>query len=51
MFSEHNFTTCFPTGVWSMMVSDTATLNPKLIAVIEQLRLTENWRGITETGV
>lgn len=43
MFSEHRFTTCFPTGVWSMMVNEAPTLNPKLIQVINDQRHDHPW--------
>ena len=43
MFSEHRFTTCFPTGVWSMMVNGAAALNQSLIPVINDLRSAQPW--------
>lgn len=43
MFSDHRVTTCFPTGVWTMMVNEAGVLNPKLIRVINNQRNTQPW--------
>ena len=43
MFSEHKFSACFPTGIWSMTVDRATTLNQKLLTIVQQLRISETW--------
>jgi len=43
MFSDRQFTTCFPTGVWVMTRADAGAFNPGLVETIHGLRETQGW--------
>lgn len=43
MFSEQSFSTCFPTGVWVMVVENHEKLNQQWLASIDKLQSTQSW--------